>query len=62
MEFPITLLEFMEQFPDDDACRRYLEKIRLTGVNYFCRWATTISAGVGFLFSPLLFFKKVTGR
>jgi hypothetical protein len=30
--------------------------VRLTGVNYFCRLATTILAGVGFLFSVLLFF------
>ena len=28
MEFPTTLLGFMEQFPDNDACRRYLEKTR----------------------------------
>jgi hypothetical protein len=24
MEFPTTLTEFMEQFPDDNDCRRYL--------------------------------------
>ena len=28
MEFPTTLLEFMKQFSDDDACRRYLEEMR----------------------------------
>ena len=28
MKFPITMLEFMHQFPDDDACRAYLEKMR----------------------------------
>ena len=28
MQFPATLLEFMEQFPDHDACRRYLEEMR----------------------------------
>ncbi len=28
MEFPTTMLDFMHQFPDDDACRAYLEKVR----------------------------------
>ncbi len=28
MKFPITMLEFMHQFPDDGACRAYLEKMR----------------------------------
>ena len=28
MEFPTTMLDFMHQFPDDDACRAYLEKMR----------------------------------
>ncbi|MCP5057648.1 MAG: IS1595 family transposase [bacterium] len=28
MEFPATLVEFMEQFPDEDACRAYLEEMR----------------------------------
>jgi len=28
MEFPSTMLDFMHQFSDDDACRAYLEKMR----------------------------------
>jgi transposase-like protein len=28
MEFPTTMLDFMHQFPNDDACRAYLEKMR----------------------------------
>ncbi len=28
MKFPTMILEFMHQFPDDDACRAYLEKMR----------------------------------
>jgi hypothetical protein len=28
MEFPITMIEFMHQFADDDACRAYLKKMR----------------------------------
>jgi len=28
MEFPTTLVDFMHQFPDDDACRAYLERMR----------------------------------
>ena len=28
MEFPTTMLDFMHQFPDDEACRRYLEQMR----------------------------------
>ncbi len=28
MEYPTTMLDFMHQFPDDDACRAYLEKMR----------------------------------
>jgi transposase-like protein len=28
MEFPITMIEFMHQFADEDACRAYLEKMR----------------------------------
>ena len=28
MEFPTTLVEFIEQFSDDDACRAYLEEVR----------------------------------
>jgi len=28
MEFPTTMLDFMQQFPDDGACRAYLEKMR----------------------------------
>ncbi len=29
MEFPTTMLDFMHQFADDDACRAYLEKMLL---------------------------------
>jgi hypothetical protein len=28
MEYPTTMLDFMHQLPDDDACRTYLEKMR----------------------------------
>src|SRR3972149_4211433 len=28
MEFPTTLVDFMHQFPDDEACRAYLERMR----------------------------------
>jgi transposase-like protein len=28
MEFPTTIVDFMHQFPDDDACRAYLAKMR----------------------------------
>ena len=28
MEYPTTMLDFMHQFPDDNACRAYLEKMR----------------------------------
>ncbi len=28
MEYPTTMLDFMHQFPDDDACRAYLETMR----------------------------------
>ncbi len=28
MEFPTTMLDFMHQFPNDYACRAYLEKMR----------------------------------
>jgi hypothetical protein len=27
MEFPTTMLDFMHQFPDEKACRAYLEKM-----------------------------------
>ncbi len=28
MEYPTTMLDFMRQFPDDNSCRAYLEKMR----------------------------------
>ncbi len=28
MEFPTTLLDFMHQFPGEDACQAYLEEMR----------------------------------
>lgn len=31
MEFPTTLIEFMEQFPDEEACRSYLDAVRWPG-------------------------------
>ena len=31
MEFPTTLLEFADQFPDEEACWRYLQAVRWSG-------------------------------